>query len=264
MELLVGGPQPAPEIARVVMGLTGPRCVTEPVVTELLGSDRRFRCLPDGRWDVTPSAPRHSASLERLRYAVVDVETTGSLRWRGHGLVEIAVVEVRDGFVGDTYHTLLNPGRPLPPFVTALTGITPAMVAGAPVFEHVAHEVHERLVGRVFVAHNVGFDWGFVHSHLQHSLGEALDVPRLCTVHLARRLLPRVRRRTLDALAAHFGIEIHRRHRALGDAVATARILLRLLDEARRRGLDDLAELEAWLATPSGPGSAETRPTRAL
>lgn len=235
------------------MGLTGPSRVTPTVVGTLLGDDGRFHLRADGRWEVAPPAGAPSPSLRGLRYAVVDVETTGSLRWRGHGIVEIAVVEVRDGFVGETFQTLLNPGRPLPPFVTALTGITPAMVAGAPLFEHVAQEVFERLTGRVFVAHNVGFDWGFVRGHLEHSLGQAPDVPRLCTVHLARRLLPRVRRRNLDALSHHFGIEIHGRHRALGDAVATARILLRLLDEARRIGIGDLGTLGAFLSGPARP-----------
>jgi DNA polymerase-3 subunit epsilon len=239
------------------MGLTGPSDVTGTVVDALLGTDRRFRLRKDGRWEVVPRPGPPSPSLGSLRYAVVDVETTGSLRWRGHGIVEIAVVEIRDGFVCDTFQTLLNPGRPIPPFVTALTGITPAMVAGAPLFEHVAPRVFERLAGRVFVAHNVGFDWGFVRSHLQHSLGQVPEVPRLCTVHLARRLLPRVRRRNLDALSSHFGIEIHGRHRALGDALATARILLRLLDEARRVGIGDLSALGALLAIPRrGRGGA--------
>jgi DNA polymerase-3 subunit epsilon len=232
------------------MGLTGPNHLTPTVVATLLGDDGRFRFRQDGRWEVAPLAGAPAPALRGLRYAVVDVETTGSLRWRGHGIVEIAVVEVRDGFVGDTFQTLLNPGRPLPPFVTALTGITPAMVAEAPLFEHVAPEVFERLAGRVFVAHNVGFDWAFVRAHLQHSLGQAPEVPRLCTVHLARRLLPRVRRRNLDALSDHFGIEIHRRHRALDDAVATARILIRLLDEARRIGIGDLSALGAFLGAP--------------
>jgi DNA polymerase-3 subunit epsilon len=163
-------------------------------------------------------------------------------------MVEIAIVEVRDGVINDTFETLLNPGRRIAPFVTELTGITPRMVAHAPLFEHVAPTVMSRLENRVFVAHNVGFDWGFVRSHLERALGCSPDVPRLCTLHMARRLLPRLRRRNLGALANHFGIEVHARHRAFGDALATARILLRLLDEAAYRGLADLASLQRYLA----------------
>ena len=105
----------------------------------------------------------------------------------------------------------------------------------------------ERLEGRIFVAHNVRFDWGFVSGQLAEAIGEVPQVERLCTVQMARRLLPRLRRRNLDAVTRHFGIEVADRHRAHGDALATARVLIRLIDEAGRRGLADLDALNAFL-----------------
>jgi len=241
------------------MGLSGHPGAADRAVRTLLDGDQRFLVDERGVWTLAdPSAPGAPA-LRHLRYAVVDVETTGGLRWRRHGIVEIAIVEIAGGAISSCWHTLLDPGRPVPPFVTELTGITNGMVAGAPSFEHVAAEVSARLEDRVFVAHNVGFDWGFVRSHLQRTRGWAPDVPRLCTVHLARRLVPRLRHRNLDALAHHFGIPVHPRHRAFGDAFATARVLLRLLDEAERAGLADLEALKAAMGRPRTRPSAARR-----
>lgn len=183
---------------------------------------------------------------------------------------ELAIYEIRDGAITEEYHTLLNPGRRIPPKIEVVTGITNEMVAAAPAFEHVAGEVAERLEGRIFVAHNVRFDWGFVSRELVDALGEAPRVERLCTVQLARKLLPRVRRRNLDALASHFDIRIHPRHRAHGDALATARILLRLLDEASTLGGPRGSRCSQGLHAPpapraparQGPPRAATRPPR--
>lgn len=240
-------------MAAAVLALQGNPPVAETVVHALLDPDPRFVLDGAGAWRLADPGVPFSVPLRFLDFAVVDVETTGSLRWRGHGMIEIAVVQVSGGVIGETWHTLLDPGRRIPPFVTELTGITPDMVRGAPDFEHVAAEVYARLEGRVFVAHNVGFDWGFVESHLTRTLGETPRVQRLCTLQLSRRLLPR-RSRSLDAVAHHFGIEIHGRHRALGDAIATARIFLRLLDAAELRGFTDLEGLRRLSGTPRSQG----------
>ncbi len=142
--------------------------------------------------------------------------------------------------------------------MVALTGITNEMVAEAPYFDHVAEEVLARLEGRVFVAHNVAFDWAFVSSELTRALGDAPELVRMCTVRMVRRLVPGLRHRNLDVVTRHFGVDIHARHRAHGDALATARVLLRLLDEARGRGLDDVASLEWYLRRRSRRRSGET------
>jgi DNA polymerase III subunit epsilon len=101
----------------------------------------------------------------------------------------------------------------------------------------------------VFVAHNVSFDWRFVSAEVARSTGRELTGRRLCTVRLARRLLPQLRSRSLDWVANHYGVEIPdgMRHRAAGDALATAHCLLRLLDDARDHGCERWSELERLL-----------------
>jgi DNA polymerase III epsilon subunit family exonuclease len=241
------GPAHTLDLAREVLGLSGHAGAAAAAVFQLLGSDPRFLVDADGVWSLDPNLAPLGKSLGEVPFAVVDVETTGSGLGYGHRITEFAVVEVQGGRIVDEYETLINPGRPIPGGVTALTGITNEMVAGAPYFDHVADEINRRLEGRVFVAHNVTFDWSFVSSELVAALGSAPAVPLLCTVRMVRRFVPGLRRRNLDEVTRHFGVKVHARHRAHGDALATARVLLRLLDEARGRGLDDVASLEWYL-----------------
>lgn len=179
-----------------------------------------------------PSSP----ALDALEYLVVDLETTGGTAGRGHRITEIAALAVdASGRVHEEFQTLVDPERPIPPFITRLTNITQAMVTGAPRFRDIASEVQRLLRGRVFVAHNARFDWTFLSTELRRATGRSPLASRsLCTVRLARRVLPELRRRSLDSLAWHYGIEIENRHRAYGDARATVEVLARLL-----RGVED-------------------------
>lgn len=246
-ERLRGGPAHTLELAQDVLGLKGHVGAASAAVFQLLGSDPRFLVDRDGVWRLDPAVAPLGRPLAEVGFAVVDVETTGGGVDRGHRITEIAVLDVRGGRIVDEWRTLVNPGRRIPPGVTALTGITDAMVADAPFFEDVAEEVVRRLDARVFTAHNVAFDWGFVSGELLRTLGDAPDPMRLCTVRMVRRLVPELRHRNLDVVSRHFGVDIQGRHRAYGDALATARILLRLLDEAAGRGLEDLEALDAYL-----------------
>lgn len=246
-ERLLRGPAHTLDLARDVLGLNGHSGAASAAVFQLLGTDPRFRVDAAGVWTLDPGLAPLGQSLDDVGFAVVDVETTGGGMEYGHRITEIAVVEVRGGRIVDEYQTLVNPGRYIPPGVIALTGITNEMVAAAPYFDHVADEVLARLEGRVFVAHNVGFDWAFVAAELNRALGQAPEVVRMCTVRMVRRFVPDLRHRNLDVVTRYFGVDVHARHRAYGDALATARVLLRLLDEARGRGLDDVATLEWYL-----------------
>lgn len=256
-ERVAAGPVHTLDLARDILGLRGHAGAASAAVFQLLGSDPRFRVDRDGVWTLDPAAPPPGRPLGEVGFAVVDVETTGGGVERGHRVTEIAVLEVRGGRIVDEWQTLVHPGRRIPPGVTALTGISDAMVAQAPWFEDVADEVARRLDGRVFVAHNVAFDWAFVSAELIRTTGDSPDPPRLCTVRMVRRLVPELRHRNLDVVSRHFGVDIQGRHRAYGDALATARILLRLLDEAAGRGLEDLAALDAFLR---GTGRRRPRP----
>jgi DNA polymerase III epsilon subunit family exonuclease len=247
VERLLDGPAHTLDLARGVLRLSGPSGVLITAVHALLGRDARFRVDEREVWSFDGSLD--SIPLQDLSCAVVDVETTGGSFPGGHRIVDIAIVPVERGQVGEVWRTLVNPGRDLPWDVQRLTGIDDGMVAVAPWFEHIAPEVTRRLEGRVFVGHNAVFDWRFVSAELAEAQGEVPSMRRVCTIRMARFLLPSLRRRNLDALSRHYGIVNHARHRADGDALATARVFVRLLDEARARGLGDLSALERFLAT---------------
>lgn len=188
------------------------------------------------------------AAVRSLEYVVVDVETTGGSFSRGHRITEIAAVRLRgDGTVIDEYRSLVNPERPIPTFITTLTSITWDMVRDAPRFPDVASDLARVLCGAVFVAHNAAFDWRFVGAELSRA-GVPLTGRTLCTVHLARRLVPELRSRSLDSLSWFFNIHNEARHRAWGDAVATAELLRRLLGRLDDLEISSWAELERLLA----------------
>ena len=162
--------------------------------------------------------------------AIVDLETTGA--HPAHDRVtEIAVIEVEGGEVRDEWSTLVNPETPIPAAIQALTGITNDMVAGAPTFARLAEGLHERLQGRVFVAHNARFDYGFLKREFARA-GLDFRAKTLCTVRLSRRLYPEHARHNLDSLIARHGLQCRARHRALGDADAVWQFL-RLAAEER-------------------------------
>ncbi len=253
----------------------------ERMAQALLGQHPEFRRLASGHWalaasaDTLPASPAVArapaaeppmARLADIAFSVVDVETTGTRAAGGDRITEIAIVQVRGGEVAEVYSQLVNPERPIPPYITALTQISWEMVRDQPCFRHVAPQILDRLSGSVFVAHNASFDWRFVSEELRRGAGHELSGPRLCTVKLAKALLPDLPRRSLDHVTRYFNIEIEARHRAAGDALATAHALCRLLRIAERDGIRTWPELEALLA-PRGPRkhrSASDRRRRAF
>lgn len=255
VELIESGPRTSAELAARVLGIRGgPPAVTERLVASLLDADTRVRRGNDGRWAARANRRDPEMPFDALRFAVVDVETTGGMVGRGGRVIEIAVVRVERREILDVYASLVNPGVHVAPWITRLTGIDDRMVLPAPPFSAIAGDVRRALLGRVFVAHNVGYDWGFVRDEMRRAGAAPPRGSRLCTLHMARRLLPGLDRRGLDSVARYYGIDIHGRHRARGDAVATARALLRLLDEAERRGWTTWRALRRGLsgATESG------------
>ena len=259
-DFLAAGPADVvPLIEHVCQIPRAPRVIAEHMAQALLGQRTDFVRDLDGRWRLAdqvhvdyspvarpdPFAPHRD--LLSLDYAVVDVETTGSRSWAGDRITEIAVVAVRGGVVAETFETLVNPERSIPAFVTRLTNISWDMVKDAPRFRDICDDVLRAMEGAIFVAHNAQFDWRFVTTEVERATGRQLEGRRLCTVRLARKLLPALRSRRLDFLAMHYGVTITARHRAAGDAVATAKILLRLLRDARSRECQSWPELEALL-----------------
>ncbi len=250
----------------------------ERMAVALLSSHSEFVHLPSGHWALrdeqgTPvmakpvavresgiaflpspfdPVPDNSPALRDVNFAVVDVETTGTRASGSDRITEIAIASVRGGELREVYTQLVNPERLIPVHITGITGITWDMVKDQPVFRHIADEITSRLAGHVFTAHNASFDWRFVSEELRRGSGQMLAGPKLCTVRLARVMLPQLARRSLDHVTHHFGIDIAARHRAAGDAEATAKALVRMLDIAGDLGITTWAELEARVMRPAG------------
>lgn len=160
-------------------------------------------------------------------YAIVDIETTGGYADH-HRVTEIAIYHHDGVQITGEFHTLINPGRKIPHYITGLTGITTQMVEEAPAFDQVAQQVLDRLKDRVFVAHNAHFDYSFLKKEFEEA-GLPFAAKKLCTVRLSRKIIPGLESYSLGRLAESLGIRIINRHRAGGDAQATARIFHELL-----------------------------------
>ncbi|MCX6320092.1 MAG: exonuclease domain-containing protein [Bacteroidetes bacterium] len=160
-------------------------------------------------------------------YAITDIETTGGYA-AANGITEISI-HLHDGqsLVGK-FETLINPGQPIPYYIQSMTGITDKMVAGAPRFEEVAEKIYNLLHDKIFVAHNVNFDYSFIKSHLKES-GFDLNSKKLCTVRLSRKIFPGLPSYSLGRLCQSMGIIIQNRHRAGGDTEATVQLFEKLL-----------------------------------
>lgn len=183
--------------------------------------------------------------LDRLNFFVVDIETTGS-NSRSDRITDLAAIQVRDGEIVDSFTSLVNPRQPIPEFIQNMTGITNRMVRNAP-DEREVLEKYIKFIDKentIFVAHNANFDYYFIKNSLLRNFGRASAPHVLCTVKLARKILPKSQKVNLGALAEFFHIPIFMRHRALGDAFATARALIRMLETLKSEyGIETLEQL---------------------
>lgn len=278
LSYLSAGPADVVDLIGHICNLPGaPRIVAEHMAHAMFAGRPQFVLTGDGRWMLADVAPKpydvgqaerrprtfregirtraSSASTESLKglsYVVVDTETTGGSHGYGDRITEFAAVVVRNGEIVEVFETLVNPQRPIPPFVSRLTNITWDMVKNAPTFDRIAPDVMRVLEGNVFVAHNATFDWRFVTAEVTRSTGRHLRGRRLCTVKMARKVLPQLSRRSLDNVANYYGVEIRNRHRAGGDAVATAKCLVRMISDLGDRGCGTWADLQTLLRAPAG------------
>jgi DNA polymerase-3 subunit epsilon len=166
-------------------------------------------------------------------YAIVDIETTGGYA-SAHGITEISIHIFDGNKVVEKFETLINPGQAIPYYIQAMTGINNEMVATAPKFEEVAETVQQLLYEKIFVAHNVNFDYSFVKSHLA-AAGFELNTKKLCTVRLSRKIFPGFPSYSLGNLCRSLDIEIERQHRAGDDAEATVKIFQKLLQHDEKQ-----------------------------
>jgi DNA polymerase III subunit epsilon len=200
---------------------------------------------------ITPDAP----------VAFVDVETTGCAPGR-HRVIDVAVIGARGGEIEFEWQSLVNPGGRVSAGITALTGIDNDMLVDAPPFEEIAAELRAKLAGRVFVAHNVRFDYGFIRREFAF-LGDDWRAPHLCTVRLSRALYPEMAHHNLDAVIERHGFTIQQRHRAMPDARVLLEFWRRLradwpADELQRAL--DTSSLRATLPAALPPDLADDLP----
>lgn len=199
-----------------------------------------------------------------MKYAIIDIETTGGTP-KSSKITEIAIY-IHDGTeVIDEYETLINPEIPIPPFITNLTGISDHMVSTAPKFFEVAKTIVEFTKDCIFVAHNVGFDYGIVRIEFK-ALGFDYRRPHLCTVRASRYVIPGHDSYSLGKLTRALGIELSGRHRAGGDALATAKLFTLLMEtdskqlstfiqeEVNPKRLHPNLDLEVLEDIPNKPG----------
>lgn len=216
------------ELLRTDDGALGGR-----VLLPLIGGDRRFHVEDEEVRLNLPEAPI-SGELMETAFAVLDFETNGLSG--ADRAVEIGVACFKGGREINSFESLLDPGTPISPFVTRLTGITGADLRGKPAFRNVWPEVKCMIEGKILVAHNMPFDGRILKRELEHiGEGSGENFDSLCTLKLARRVLPKEEKKGLDALASRFGLTFTSRHRALDDARMAGRILYRLFDIASDR-----------------------------
>ncbi|MBC7827234.1 MAG: 3'-5' exonuclease [Chitinophagaceae bacterium] len=166
-------------------------------------------------------------------YAIIDIETTGNTYKTGK-ITEIAIF-IHDGFgIVDSFTTLINPECYISPFITRLTGINNEMVRDAPRFYEVAKKIVEITNDKIFVAHNVSFDYKFIKEEF-NQLGYLYERPTLCTVRMGRKYIPGHRSYSLGNICGELGISINGRHRAAGDALATVKLFEMILDRKAQK-----------------------------
>jgi len=166
-------------------------------------------------------------------YAVVDIETTGGFA-AGNGITEISIHVYDGNKVVEIFETLINPRQPIPYYIQSMTGITEEMVKDAPLFEDVADKVFQLLSDKIFVAHNVNFDYSFIKSQLAAN-HFTLNSKKLCTVRLSRKIFPGFPSYGLGNLCHSLGISINDRHRAGGDTAATVKVFQLLLQNDKEQ-----------------------------
>lgn len=211
------------------------------LVADLIERDPRLKLIDD-TVELTPDG-YDDLEIDGTDFVVFDCETTSSNVPQGR-IIEIGAYKVREGRVVDEFITLVNPQVSIPPFISSLTRISDAMVADAPLFGEIADALLEFIGESVLVAHNSGFDMGFLNNEIGRIYpDQRLANPCLCTVKLSRRLLPHIANHKLKTVAEFYEVDLRDHHRAGPDARATAHIFINLLTKLRDDGVTDLASV---------------------
>ena len=219
-------------------------------LARVLADAEVFTQYDDGTWGLAAWG-QGDVPLRDMSYVVVDCETTG-LNPTTQRVTEIAALRCRGSLVIDRFHTLVDPQRPIPRMIQELTGITPAMLEGAPLAPEALRAFIEFTGGSLIVGHNVRFDLNFLGAEALRHLETRLLNPSLCTIRLAARLLPGLKRPNLANLAAALDIPVRDRHRAMGGAEVTQKAFWEMACIALERGIATQGRLQALIGPVGG------------
>jgi len=251
---LCGGRAPVESVTGLILQLPDLAApVAAPIVHELIRDDWRLRLVGDSHLELA-CEDADCASLAESDFVVFDLETTGA-KTPPCRVTEIGAYRISGGRIVAEFQTLVNPHTPIPPFIVHLTGITDAMVKKAPSFREVAADWLRFVDTAVLVAHNAPFDVRFINHELSRVFpNRRMANPNLCTVSLSRRIVPDLINHRLHTLADYFAISIRHRHRAAGDARATAEVFLCMLQLLHQHGVRDLSGARRFKLTDQRSG----------
>ncbi|PKL81739.1 MAG: hypothetical protein CVV24_13730 [Ignavibacteriae bacterium HGW-Ignavibacteriae-3] len=197
--------------------------------------------------------------FEEAEYCVFDFETTG-MSGKHDKVIEIGMVKIRAGKIADTFSSRINPGRPIPYFITKLTGITNADVENAPFFDEIYYKIKEFIGDSVLIAHNLSFDYSFLKHECANADIEFPPNESVCTLRLARKLYPELKSKSLGNLTRSLKIRHRDVHTGLGDSMATAKILLKMFPILRdEHNVDTVTDLVSFQNYPTA-----TKPYRII
>jgi DNA polymerase-3 subunit epsilon len=254
--LVRGEPLDALEAVRLLLASpTAPEPICRKVLAALVQQDQRFCSGTAGDLLSLKHWESPDPDLADVPFVALDLETTGS-RAGASKITEIGAVRIEGLQVVATFHTLVNPQRPIPPMITHITGITQAMVADAPRIEQVVPDLLDFLEGAVIVAHNAAFDVGFLNYELQRLKGRRLGEGAIDTLPLARLLAPGLPNYRLGTVAAALDAPVAACHRALADAQAAGHVFVTLAGRLQERGITRLGEARAFVS-PSSRGAID-------
>ena len=182
-------------------------------------------------------------------YIVLDIETTGLSKYR-HKITEIAAVKIRNNEVVEEFQTLVNPEVKIPKFITKLTGINNEMVKDAPKVNEVMPNFLDFVGHNVIVAQNASFDYGFLSYNAKEHLNVEMENERLCTIKLARRLVPNIKGRSLANLCEYFSITNETAHRAMSDVIATYQVFQKLHEQLLKAGVEKQKDILRFESLP--------------
>ena len=182
-------------------------------------------------------------TLDKLEYVIFDIETTG-LEPTQHEITEIGALKIKGHEVQNMFSSLIRPSSPISLEITNITGIDDEMVKNSPSLKEVLPKFIDFITDSILIAHNAEFDLAFIKQNLKQISDKELNNNVICTVRLARYLIPDLKNHKLHTVAAHLGIPVENRHRAMGDAEATYQIWIKFLPLLKEKGINSKRELD--------------------